>query len=118
MLLTRLVSSTSIFINYYSPKSAAEGNLFTTLISLSWLINFYTSSNVAWLITDVIIKYYIKKNIGTFIIDTIIDNNKLIKTITIIFPTIDPKWARLQCARYIINLIIKAVLFSKSVSKL
>ena len=46
------------------------------------------------------------------------NNNKLIKTITIIFPTIDPKWAQLWCAKYIINLIIKAALFSKGVSKL
>jgi hypothetical protein len=70
------------------------------------------------LIADIIIKYYIEENINTFMMDNTKDNNKLIETIAIIFLTIDPKWARLRCAKYIINLIVKAVLFSKGVSKL
>ena len=40
---------------------------------------------------DIIIKYYIEENIGAFIIDNAKDNDKLIETIVIIFPTIDLK---------------------------
>jgi hypothetical protein len=105
-------------MSYYLPKSATEGNLFTALIGLPQLIGSYTGGNVAQLIVDIIIKYYIEENISAFIIDNAKDNDKLIKTIITIFPTINPKWARLQYTRYIINLIIKTALFSKSVSKL
>ena len=95
LLLIGSVNSISIFINYCLLKSAAKGNLSTTLISLPQLIGFYTGFNIAWLITDIIIKYYIKENIGAFIMDNAKNNNKLIKIIIIIFPTINPKWTQL-----------------------
>lgn len=96
----------------------AEGNLSTALIGLPRLIGSHTGSNVARLIVDVIIKYHIEENIGAFMMDNAKDNDKLMETIATIFPTIDPKWARLRCAGYIINLIVQAALFSKGVSKL
>ena len=43
------------------------------------------------LIIDIIIKYYIEENISAFIIDNVKENDKLIRTIIIIFLTIDPK---------------------------
>lgn len=105
-------------MSYCSPKSAAEGNLSTALIGLPRLIGSHTGSNIARLIADVIIKYHIEENIGAFMMDNAKDNDKLMETIATIFPTIDPKWARLRCAGHIINLIVQAALFGKGVSKL
>jgi len=46
------------------------------------------------------------------------DNDTLLEAITDIIPGINPNWSRLRCIGHIINLIVKALLFGKGVSKL
>jgi len=49
--------------------------------------------------------------------DNTIDNNTMLKELATRF-NINVSYLRLRCLGYIINLVIKALLFSKSVSKL
>ena len=46
------------------------------------------------------------------------DNDTLIEAVAERIPGINPKWSHLRCAGHIINLIVKALLFGKGVSKL
>jgi len=52
-----------------------------------------------------------------FIMDNTINNNTILKELATQF-NINISYSRLQCLSYIINLIIKALLFSKGINKL
>jgi len=66
---------------------------------------------------NVINNYEIGQNLRAFIIDNATDNNTMLKELVTQF-NINVSYLRLRCLGYIINLVIKALLFSKSVSKL
>jgi len=72
---------------------------------------------IAEITADIINDYEISQNLGVFIIDNATDNNTMLKELATRFD-INVGYLRLRCLGYIINLVIKALLFSKSVSKL
>ena len=65
----------------------------------------------------VINDYKISQNLSVFIIDNTRDNNTILKELVTRF-NINVNYLRLRCLSHIINLIVKALLFSKGVSKL
>ncbi len=69
------------------------------------------------IIAKVINNYKISQNLSIFIIDNTRDNNTILKELVTRF-NINVDYLRLRCLSYIINLIVKALLFSKGVSKL
>ena len=69
------------------------------------------------IIAKVINNYKIGQNLSIFIIDNTRDNNTILKELVTRF-NINVDYLRLRCLSYIINLIVKALLFSKGVSKL
>ena len=73
------------------------------------------------MITEIIAKvindYKIGQNLSVFIIDNTRDNNTILKELATRF-NINVDYLRLRCLSYIINLIVKALLFRKGVSKL
>jgi hypothetical protein len=66
---------------------------------------------------NVINNYKISQNLRAFIMDNATDNNTMLKELVTRFD-INISYSRLRCLSYIINLVIKALLFSKGVSKL
>jgi len=66
---------------------------------------------------DVINNYEIGQNLRAFIMDNATDNNTMLKELATWF-NINVSYLCLRCLGYIINLVIKALLFGKSVSKL
>jgi len=72
---------------------------------------------IAEITADVINNYKISQNLGAFIMDNATDNNTMLKELATRF-NINVGYLRLQYLGYIINLVIKALLFGKSVSKL
>jgi len=72
---------------------------------------------IAEITADVINDYKIGQNLRAFIMDNAMDNNTILKELVTQFD-INVGYSRLRCLGYIINLVIKALLFSKSVSKL
>jgi len=72
---------------------------------------------IAEIIADVINNYEIGQNLGAFIMDNATDNDTMLKELATRFD-INVGYSRLRCLGYIINLVIKALLFGKSVSKL
>jgi hypothetical protein len=72
---------------------------------------------IAEIIVNVINDYEIGQNLRAFIMDNAIDNNTILKELATQFD-INVSYSCLRCLSYIINLVIKALLFGKGVSKL
>ena len=66
---------------------------------------------------NIINDYKIGQNLRAFIMDNTTDNNTILKELVTQF-NINIGYLRLRCLSYIINLVIKALLFGKGVSKL
>ena len=83
-----------------------------------WKVNGAKSSQlIVEIIVNVINDYKIGQNLGAFIIDNATDNDTILKELVTQFD-INVGYLHLRCLSYIINLVIKALLFSKGVSKL
>ena len=65
---------------------------------------------------NVINDYKIGQNLRAFIMDNAMDNNTILKELATRF-NINISYLCLRCLGYIINLVIKALLFGKGVSK-
>jgi len=97
---------------------APDGDLNTALIALSRLFNAHSGANQAVKIFEALERYSITDNTGCFMMDNAHDNDKLMDNLAQKLPDFDSKTRRLRCAGHIINLIVKAALFGKGVSKL
>ena len=97
---------------------APDGGLNTALIALSRLLDAHSGANQAVKIFEALERYHITDNTGCFMMDNARDNDKLMDNLAQKLPDFNPKACRLRCAGHIINLIVKAALFSKGVSKL
>ena len=65
---------------------------------------------------NVINDYEIGQNLGAFIMDNATDNDTMLKELVTRF-NINISYLRLRYLNYIINLVIKALLFNKGVNK-
>jgi hypothetical protein len=68
-------------------------------------------------VTEVIKKYEFGHKLGAFMMDNAKDNDYALNTLSQVF-VIDTKRSRMRCLGHIINLVVKALLFGKGVSKL
>ena len=100
-----------IIVDYYGHKQ-------TALIGLPRLLGTHTGENLYSCIKPVIEHYNISDKLGCFMIDNSGDNNELMELLANDFEVIDPDRDHLHCAGHIINLVVKAILFGKGVSKL
>ena len=100
-----------IIVNYYGHKQ-------TALIGLPCLLEIHTSENLYSYIKLVIKCYNIGDKLGYFMIDNAGDNNDLMELLANDFEMINPDRDYLHCASHIINLVVKAILFGNSISKL
>ena len=83
-----------------------------------WKVNGAKSGQLIVEITaDVINDYKIGQNLGAFIMDNVMDNDTMLKKLAT-WLDINVGYSCLRCLGYIINLVIKALLFGKGVSKL
>jgi hypothetical protein len=76
-----------------------------------------SSQLIAEITANVINDYKISQNLGAFIMDNAMDNNTMLKELATRF-NINVDYLYLRCLSYIINLVIKALLFGKGISKL
>jgi hypothetical protein len=76
-----------------------------------------SGENIARILQSVIEDYEIVDRIGAFMMDNARDNDTMLACLAKIYP-IDAKSSRLRCLGHIINLVVKALLFGKGVSKL
>jgi len=72
---------------------------------------------IAGIVAKVIDDYEVGQNLGAFMMDNAGDNDTMLKELATMFD-IDVDFSRLRCLGHIINLVIKALLFGKGVSKL
>jgi hypothetical protein len=105
-----LVGVVAHFVDY-------QGHLRTALLGLPRLLGSHSGENMANCIRAVIDEYEVGPNLGCFMMDNAGDNDTCIMELKRYFPTIDEKEHRLRCAGHIFNLVTKAILFGKGVSK-
>jgi len=83
-----------------------------------WKVNSAKSGQlIAEITANVINDYEIGQNLGAFMMDNATDNNTMLKELATQFD-INVGYLHLQCLGHIINLVIKALLFGKGISKL
>jgi hypothetical protein len=95
----------------------AEGCLRVALLGLPRMINSHTGENMATCIKSVINEYDFGQKLGCFMMDNAQNNDTCVAELRRYFPTINEKEQRLRCAGHIFNLVTKAVLYGKGVSK-
>jgi hypothetical protein len=66
----------------------------------------------------VIRKYKIKDKVTAFQMDNASNNDTALDALAISIPSVDRKQSRLRCFGYIINLVVRALLFSNNSSAL
>jgi|SRR5579871_587557 len=76
-----------------------------------------SGANIAEIVAKVINDYEIGHNLGAFMMDNARDNDTALKELATRYD-IDVDSSRLRCLGHIINLVVKALLFGKGVSKL
>jgi len=82
-----------------------------------WKINRAKSSQlIAEITANIINNYKIGQNLRVFMMDNVTNNNIILKELATQF-NINVGYSRLQCLSHIINLVIKALLFGKGISK-
>jgi len=89
----------------------------TALLGFPRLVGPHSGENIAACVTKVIRAYDIGHNIGAFMMDNAHDNDGAVKELAWAFG-LNEDQVRLRCIGNIINLIVKALLFGKGVSKL
>jgi hypothetical protein len=76
-----------------------------------------SGQHIAEITADVINDYEIGQNLGAFMMDNAGDNDTMLKELATQFD-INVDHSRMRCLGHIINLVVKALLFGKGVSKL
>src|SRR6266480_5424890 len=92
-------------------------NLVHCLLGFKDIKGVKASDMIAGIIAKVIDDYEVGQNLGAFMMDNAGDNDTILKELTTGF-NIDVNFSRLRCLGHIINLVVKALLFGKGVSKL
>jgi hypothetical protein len=95
----------------------SNGRLKTALLGLPRLVGSHSGENMATCIRSVINEYGFGHNLGCFMMDNAENNDTCIAELKRYFPSIDEKEHRLRCAGHIFNLVTKAILYGKGVSK-
>ena len=75
-----------------------------------------SGQHIAEIAADVINDYEVGQNLGAFMMDNAGDNDTMLKELATRFD-INVSHSRLRCLGHIINLVVKALLFGKGVSK-
>jgi hypothetical protein len=78
------------------------------------LVEGYYGHKIADIVLPVIKLFEIEGNLGAFQIDNAINNDIALKVITASIPSISTKDLRLRCFSYIVNLMVKAMLYGDS----
>ena len=86
------------------------------LLGLPRLRGLHTAENIATALATVIQKYQINHKLGSLITNNASNNNELYSHL--LQSLLVPKKERLRCVSHIINLIVKALIYGKGVSKL
>ncbi|EKG09241.1 Ribonuclease H-like protein, partial [Macrophomina phaseolina MS6] len=94
------------------------GKLRVLLIGLPRILGEHTDANIAYCLVKVFRIYQIEDLIGSFIADNATNNDTLLQAIARDLPYLDGNKDRLRCVGHIINLVVKALLFGKGLSKL
>lgn len=89
-----------------------KGRCQTALLGLTEIEDIHSSKNLCANTLCIIEEYRIQENIGYFVLDNASSNNTAVEELRkeLCF---NAKWRRLRCARHIINLVARQVLFSK-----
>jgi hypothetical protein len=69
---------------------------------------------MADVLKEVIHKYKIEDKIAAFQMDNASNNNTALDVLAISIPLVDRKQSRLRCFSHIINLVVRALLFSNN----
>ena len=70
--------------------------------------------NMADVLKEVIREYKIEDKIAAFQMDNASNNDTALDALAISIPSVDRKQSRLRCFGYIINLVVRALLFSNN----
>ncbi|OBS15027.1 hypothetical protein FPOA_14049 [Fusarium poae] len=89
----------------------------STLLDLPPLKGPYSGENIAKVLSTVIDFYDVSPIIGFFMMDNAASNDVCIQELAEQYPTINRE-SRLRCVGHMLNIIVKALLFGKGVSKL
>jgi len=95
----------------------SRDRLRTALLGLPRLVGSHSGENMATCVRSVINEYEFGHNLGCFMMDNAENNDSCIAELKRYFPLIDKKRDRLRCAGHIFNLVTKAILYGKGVSK-
>ncbi len=93
-----------------------QGYLKTALLGLPRVLGGHHGVNVATYLINVIQEYGFEENIGAVMMDNARDNDTCVRALAEVF-NIDEKRTRLRCGGHIINLVCKALLYGKGVTK-
>ncbi|EKG09094.1 Ribonuclease H-like protein [Macrophomina phaseolina MS6] len=94
------------------------GKLRVLLIGLPRLLGEHTGENIAYYLLRIFKIYEIEHRIGPFVTDNASNNNTLLRSLAEHLPGLHGKEDRFRYVGHIINLIVKALLFSKGLGKL
>src|SRR5579859_889397 len=93
--------------------------LHTALIALPRVMGAHTGANIATVLVDVFEKYDICEKLGYMMLDNATNNDTAVESLDTeliwrgIIPVISSEERRLRCFGHILNLVVKALLFSK-----
>lgn len=104
------ISIVSYFVN-------SKGLKRNVPISLLHVVSLYSSENITTYIKKVINCYELGLKLGYFVLNNASTNNICLEALALQFP-IDVNKRRLRYISYIINFVVRAVIFNKNVSKL
>ena len=93
-----------------------SGKLQSVLLGLPRIRGSHTGENIAQVLAPVLEQYEIQYKLGCLMMDNATNNDELSTHLSRSLPL--PPRARLRCVGHIINLIVKALIFGKGISKL
>lgn len=86
------------------------------LLGLPRLYGSHSGENIANCLSSVLTQYDLEPKLGCFMMDNAQDNDRAVLQLATRFG-FDPDWRRLRCSGHVINLVVKAILYGKGVSK-
>src|SRR4051794_25460346 len=94
-----------------------EIKLWIALFGLPQIVGPHSGENIATCVMKVLRFYDISHKIGTFMMNNVKDNDICVRELVMTFG-LNEDQSCLHCIGHIINLIVKAALFGKGISKL
>ncbi|KAI8406405.1 hypothetical protein FOFC_13875 [Fusarium oxysporum] len=86
------------------------------LLGLPRLYGSHSGENIANCLSSVVTQYDLEPKLGCFMMDNAQDNDRAVLQLATRFG-FDPDWRRLRCSGHVINLVVRAILYGKGVSK-